>query len=115
MTAPLIINGFDHGTAIGYLTDPDGNIVPVRSRDPVDLIAATIRAIGTIPLPPQFGLGGQLVPILDMHGMPVSYTYDPSGDEVNKDELAAYQTRVSAWNARAAIVKEAIQTMIGKG
>jgi len=109
----LIINGPHTGEPIGRLTDPDGNTVLVWSDSGPDLVAAMIAAIGPIPQPPQLGLGGSLqVASFDAHGFPASYIYNPAGDEVNTALAAMYASKVSAWNARAATIQEAVKAII---
>jgi hypothetical protein len=111
-----IINGTHFGSAIGYLTDPDGKYVPIYSDSATDLVDAMTRAIGPLPSPPEFGVGGALRPITNEKGFVTSYTYDPAGDELNKAKAAAYSERVKAWNARAAAIQDAVkQILSGKG
>jgi hypothetical protein len=98
-----IINGV-HGESVGYLTGLNGQLVPIYGNSKADWLDALIRAVGPIPQPPDFGLGGQLIPVTNDKGFLTGYTYDPSGDELNTAKASAYASVVAAWSKRAELI-----------
>jgi hypothetical protein len=108
-----IING-DRGESIGYLPGPNGTLVPIYGTTPRDWLDARLRCIGEPPQPHELGLGGGLLTITDNKGFITGYTYDPSGDEQNKADIAKFQAELQAWTARADIIKQAFDSMFEK-
>ena len=115
-----IWNGPHHNeTPIGNIRGPSGELITIWSDKPVYLLDAMIRAIGALPNPQEFGMGGHVEVIYDhdspVAGSPPQVIYNPAGDVINQGIANEYASKVSAWNARAAAIQAAIVAMIQKG
>ena len=115
-----IWNGTHHGTPIGYLPSLDGGRVPVWGSDALSLSTAAMEAIGPIPQPPEFGLGGEVVVVQgreDSRGNlldPPQVVYNPAGDVINQAKAQEFASTVAAWNQRAQSIQALIQGMLPK-
>jgi hypothetical protein len=108
-----IWNGPHNQPPVGTLEGPNGELINVWSYEPADLILAMQRAIGPIPEPQAFGLGGHVEafysdPTNPFSSQPPQLIYNPAGDVINQQIGAEYASKVQAWNARA----QAIQAVI---
>ena len=106
----IINEGHVNEFPIGRLTDADGKTILVWKNNTAD---AFLQAVGPVPQPPSLGLGGRLQVVgFDTRGQPTGYVYDPSGDELNKQQVEIYKARLEAWNQRASQVQKAIELML---
>lgn len=115
-----IWNGPHNKPSVGELTGPNGEIISIWSYEPADLVLAMTRAIGPVPEPQAFGLGGQIHafypdPTNPFSDKPPVLMYDPSGDVINKAIADEYASKVSAWNARATAIQVIIIAVLQKG
>jgi hypothetical protein len=117
MSDPIIYNGPHVGDPVGQLPAPDGGIVLVWSYEPADVVSAMMRAIGPVPEPPPLVEGGH-VEVYYSHSEENPFDlscpqliYNQAGDQVNETLAKLYESKVVAWNARAAIIHNAVQTM----
>ena len=120
MTVVDIWNGPHNKLPDGELAGPNGEIISIWSREPADLILAMTRAIGPIPEPAAFGLGGRIHafypdPTNPFSAQPPVLMYDPSGDVINQAIAAEYASKVSAWNTRAAAIQAVVVALLQKG
>jgi hypothetical protein len=108
---PDIWNGPHHGEGVGTLPSSTGGQVVIWSWSPGDVMKAAMEAIGPLPVPSSFGLGGEVVVVpgrTDSHGNqmdPPSVIYNPSGDVINQGMAQNFQNQVVAWNERAGLIQ----------
>jgi hypothetical protein len=134
MTAPVTGAGYDiwegghhitvdpdgttHGGSIGELPLLNGGFVRVWSTSPVDVANAVMQAIGPIPSPPDFGMGGEVAVFKDETATgtnlgPPQLVYSPAGDVINQAMAQEFQAQMSAWNTRAGVIQALAAQMTG--
>ncbi len=100
---PDIIQGIPAPLLI--LQDPMGREIWIT--DWIELPAKVMEAIGPIPRPPAFGMGGFMKVVgMDQlaHGIAPKLAYNPGNDVINAALPAEFQTEKDGWEARAKIV-----------
>jgi hypothetical protein len=114
----VIANGPYTTLPTGRITAFDGHTILLWSSKPEELLSVMIEAIGPMPDPVAFGLGGQMEVSGMSSGGPwgdgiPEYTYNPGGDVLNQSLAAEFTARVTVYNARIAAVQAVILAMIG--
>ncbi len=109
----IIENGTHTGPSLGVIPGPDGTLVQVWGLDNFALSVAMLAAIGPIPHPAEFGMGGSVVmtPWDPEGGTPPQLMYNPAGDVINTTKGSEYDSLIKAWNERAECIKDAINNM----
>lgn len=111
--------------SIGVLYRNDGSPVPVyRGRD--SAVEAYMEAVGPPPQPPGL-MTGSLQPIMGLAtaaagrygdgfdaNIVTGYTYDPSADGWNAQQVNEYTAELTGWNNHAAVQLTILNLLLGK-
>lgn len=116
---PDIWNGWHHNEQpVGSFRGSHGEIIDIYP-GAAGMIGAMLQAIGPIPPPSEFGLGGHVEYYTSQDGMPgggtVQAMYNPSGDVINQGLAAEYASVISAWNARVMAIQAVFVAEVQKG
>jgi hypothetical protein len=112
-----ITNGPHDKPPIGELHDPLGNIIPVWSDAPTDILDAVMQAAGNPPPPPTDDVGGDLISttVAGPNGADVqTWTIDPLPGQQLTFKAQLYNTSVQAYTARLNALMQGVQAMLGK-
>ena len=116
---PIIHNGDHTDEPLGRLTGLDGRIILIWSKEPTELLSAMIEAIGPLPDPVSYGVGGYMeetgAATVGPWGKVVStYTYNPAGDVINQAKATEFAALVTAYNARVQAIQAVVLVIASK-